>query len=542
MPNFNFKRTIIALLILSCLVFTTACSLFSDDGTGYTFKLSLSANPLTLDPQLASDYNSISVARNMFVGLLKYDSNGNLVKGMAKDYSVSPDALVYTFTIDTEYQWRAIDDLTTEKKNDAFYRNVTAYDFVFAFKRLFDKNTDSPYAKYYFAMENSEKVYSGELSPDNLGIRAIDDETLEIKLSYANAEFLHLLTLLPASPCNEEYFNSTKGKYGLEANCTAANGPFYPRDWQHDKYAGDNYLRLRRNDGYSSVSYVSPYGVTYLINTNNDVKLNNFTSETTDILLSNEVLKADFDEYIAEKYYTSSCGLIFNPQNSILSRTDVKEALSMSINREVLKQNVPEYLMPASGIVPTNAFVGGSNYRQSVVEPTIEYNPQMAEYRWNFILSDSEKNSMQCCNIMVESSFADYKYLSNLTDMWRDQLGVYIGVDVVNSADYQRRLQNGDYDICLVQLKSNSSSAVDYITGIGILTETVNTVKNSCGKYNTLTEAFYNISAAEADLIENYHYIPLWYLPEYCMFSEDCQDLIYDIHTKIVIFENAKHF
>lgn len=518
----------------------TACSLFGDDGTGYTFKVSLNDFPQTLDPQLANDEASVAVARNMFVGLLKYDQKGKLIKGMASDYSVSADGKVYTFTLNSNYEWRAIDDLTTEKKADIYKSSVTAHDFLFAFKRLFTKSNNSPYASDYFAILNAEKVYNGELDFADLGIKALGDYKLEIVLEYPNADFLHLLTLLPASPCNEEYFNSTKGKYGLEANCIASNGPFYARDWTHDKYSKDNYLRLRRNDAYSAVSSVAPYGITYLINTDSSVKLNNFTSKTTDVLLSSTILTTNFDEYTTEKYYTSSCGIVFNPNNEILSRFEVKEALSMALKREALA-NIPDYLIPAKGIIPREAYLGGSGYRQSVLEPVIEYNPQMAEFKWNFILTETEKAVVQGCNIMVVDTFVDYMYLEEITKTWRDVLGVSFGIDVVNSADYKNRLENGNYDMCLAVLTSSSGSAFDYLVPFA-QNESVQAVMQKRGKYNTLTEAFYDLSTIESSLVSNYEIIPLWYTPEYCFISEDVEGVYYDIYTKSLIFENALRF
>ena len=171
----DITRKIAIILVCGCLVLTTACSpldkiisIFKDDGSGYVFKISIDSDPKTLDPQLASDSASVAIARNMFVGLLKTLPDGSLAPAAAKGYTI---------------------------------------------QRLFDPLTDSPYAKDYFCIKNSQKVNSGELEPYDIGVRAIDDETLEITLEYPNAAFLSLLTRLPASPCNQEFFESCGGKY-----------------------------------------------------------------------------------------------------------------------------------------------------------------------------------------------------------------------------------------------------------------------------------------------------------------------------------------
>ena len=80
-----FLKRILLILLISCLVFMTACSplervieFFSDDGTGYIFKISLPDDPEILDPQIATDESSIAILKNMFVGLLKQDSDGTI--------------------------------------------------------------------------------------------------------------------------------------------------------------------------------------------------------------------------------------------------------------------------------------------------------------------------------------------------------------------------------------------------------------------------------------------------------------------------------
>lgn len=133
--SFNaIKRKIAIFIICGCLVMMTACSpldkiisVFKDDGSGYVFKISIASDPKTLDPQLASDPSSVAVARNMFVGLLKTLPDGSLAPAAAKDYTISSDGLVYTFTINSRYKWRAAGGYTAD---------LTARDFVFGFQRL----------------------------------------------------------------------------------------------------------------------------------------------------------------------------------------------------------------------------------------------------------------------------------------------------------------------------------------------------------------------------------------------------------------------
>ena len=96
--------------------------------------------------------------------------------------------------------------------------HFTANDFVFAFKRIFEKNTKSPYAESFSCIKNAGKIITGELGADSIGVTAKGDFELEIDLDYPNANFLSLMTTSAAKPCNEQFFNNTKGKYGLETD------------------------------------------------------------------------------------------------------------------------------------------------------------------------------------------------------------------------------------------------------------------------------------------------------------------------------------
>lgn len=538
------KNKILIFLVCGCLLLMTACSpldklisIFRDDGSNYIFKMSIDSDPKTLDPQLADDPSSLAVARNMFVGLLKTQPDGSIASAAAKDYTISSDGLVYTFTVDTRYQWTAAGGFTA---------GLTANDFVFGFQRLFDPQTRSPHAQDYFCIKNSQKVNSGELDTADIGVRAIDNETLEITLEYPNAVFLSLLTRLPASPCNKEFFESCAGKYGLEADAIASNGAFYVRYWLHDPYGKDNYVRLRRNDGYSDVTRVYPSGVNFLVEKNSSVKQTDFTSGTTDVFAVNYPLD-DEDDIVSQRFYTASAGIIINPENELLSQKEIREIISLCADPGALGDDVPDYLFAASGLIPKDAYIGGTSFRSACNEPDIERNSRLAQYRWSFALTDNEKLTLAGTNVMVSQSFCGYKYVSSVLDLLRDTIGLNLNLEVVNDSDYKRRLEQGDYDICFAVISSDGANAFEYLSAFdgrykGVYDYNAELTSQSADKYKTLTAAIKEVSAAEEEIIAEHVYIPVWYVPEFLYSSEDSADLAYDVFTHAVVFENAKHF
>ena len=126
----------------------------------------------SLDPQIVEDVSGSDVIRDLFEGLMNQDADGNLIPGVATGYDVSDDRLTYTFHLRDNAKW-----------SDG--KPVTAGDFVYGWRRLVDPATASPYSWYgeLMAIEGVGAVMAGDAAPETLGVKAIDDLTLEVKLT-----------------------------------------------------------------------------------------------------------------------------------------------------------------------------------------------------------------------------------------------------------------------------------------------------------------------------------------------------------------------
>ena len=140
------------------------------DNQTFTYRL-LDQFP-TLDPQLNQDTSGFHIIRDLFEGLLNQDANGALVPGVATDYAASDGNTTYTFTLRKDARWSNGDP-------------VTAHDFVYAWRRAVDPATASPYGWYLELTEmvNAGEILAGNKPPAELGVRAVDDHALEVKLN-----------------------------------------------------------------------------------------------------------------------------------------------------------------------------------------------------------------------------------------------------------------------------------------------------------------------------------------------------------------------
>ena len=210
-----WKRTAALLLcLLCCLPLLGGCAEQEDDGTGKSFTWHLSSEPKTLDPQIAQGENAAIVIGALFEGLARLDETGRAVPGAAESWEHSDDFLTWTFHLRSGATW-------SDGKTP-----VTAADFVFAFRRALDPATGSETCGPLLCLENAEQVHAGEQDVTSLGVQAVDELTLTVRLAYPVQDFPVLTAQPVCMPCNEPFFNETAGRYCLDRSRLLGNGPF----------------------------------------------------------------------------------------------------------------------------------------------------------------------------------------------------------------------------------------------------------------------------------------------------------------------------
>ncbi len=168
----------------------------------------------SMDPQINTDVEGSGVLRSIFEGLYNEDQKGALVPGVATGFDLSEDKTVYTFHLRDNAKWSNGDP-------------VTANDFVYSWRRLADPKTASEYAWYMELMQvkNSAAVIAGEVPPDQLGVKAIDDRTLEVTIEAPLPYFPKMLTHASTFPVNQKALEANGDKW-TEAGTLVGNGAY----------------------------------------------------------------------------------------------------------------------------------------------------------------------------------------------------------------------------------------------------------------------------------------------------------------------------
>ena len=217
----RWLRFTAAVLAAAFLFALTGCGSSTNSASFTWFVDSIPAN---LDPQVASGASDVIACENLYGTLVRKDPDGELVPGLCEEWTVSPDGLTYTFTLKDGLRYAAAKGAATEY-------DITAEDFVFAFRRIFRADTASPYAVEFSAIQNSAAVLAGLADESSLGVSANGALSLVFRLSERDDNFLAKLAMPGAAPCDEAFFESTRGTYGLTAKTTLASGSFYLYNW-----------------------------------------------------------------------------------------------------------------------------------------------------------------------------------------------------------------------------------------------------------------------------------------------------------------------
>lgn len=535
------KAFALVLLMLS-VIFTASCG--NDDGSGYLFKYSLLGSPKNLDPQLATDTSSLVVINNMYDGLLRIAENGKLTEGVASDYVESSDGLRYTFNLRDNAYWSS--------NNSDFKEPVTAYDFVFAFHRIFDSSTNSPYQKQFICLKNAEKIINGEEEITSLGITAKDKYTLEFELEYPNANFLTLLTTSAAMPCNEDFFYSTRGKYGLETSATIANGPFYLKQWEYDPYGKENYLILRRNKYFSEVDRVYPSGLNFFVEKETEKIESDFFSKKTDCYVSvGDNKKISKSDYKTMPYENLSYGLVFNLNDEFFSEKSIREGLFMAIDRNEYSGE-PLSARPAYAVVPSGISMLNKSYRELVTEHNkTAYDIEAAKESYKNGLSVFNKVTLENVKIIVPESYRNVDYLKYVTQQWQKKLSFYCGVEVISDFEYQARLKTGNYQIALCELTGEYNSPLSLLSSFetggmrnfsGYSNHEFDELLSETNCAKNLSDCVKLYDRAETMLMSDYVYLPIYYQTEYLVFYNEMDGIVYNPFTKQIYFKDAKNF
>ncbi len=535
----------------------TGCTENRSDGANYSFDCALPGNPESLDPQFASDSNSMTVIANLFTGLVTMNDKGEISNAAAESYTISDDMLTYTFKIRDDCYWY-FDEDEDEETDENEVTPISAYDFVFAFRRIFNPETCSPHREKFRCLKNAGKIIAKNADYSEIGVRAISDRELVFELEYPSAGFLSSLSTTPAMPCNEEFFNSTKGRYGLDDRSVISNGAFFVRQWFYDPYGNDNFIYMGRNDKNGTYDKIYPSYLNFYIKRSRKEAAESFSGSTSDVLLTFDFDAGKNKDHVVRAYQNYTLGIITNPENSAYSNPDIKKALAYGIDKDNFEGQISSDLQPAYSVIPPGISFLNKSYRELISEKTvavdedgkpISYDPELALSYYKKGMSNMGLQSLENIKILVPEDIMDTEYLHLVTQNWQTLFGFYIGIEEVPEDEYYNRIDDGEYTMAIYPLSGsyNNPLAVleEFETGNsswGFSDSRVDSVIDEVRMLDNYNNGLELIAEGEKAILNNFEFIPVFYKTEYEVMGQGNDDILYDPFTKQLYFRHAKYY
>ena len=334
------------LLILLQLVlfFAVSCS---KQGNGIdkgrrSISVVISAEPPTLNTVGSVTSIGMFIQGHIFEGLLRYDKDNKLSPGVAKSWEITQEGV--KFKLRENAKW-----------SDG--KTVTAHDFVYAWRL-----GAAPENEYNFIMaplKNASKVASGDLKPEELGVKAVDDFTLKVEFESPCAYFLALTTFTTYMPIRKDMFKKWGAdKYAVGPEKMLYNGPFVLDEWKHGVS-----LKMKKNPRYwdSESIWLNEIDIPAITN-QSTTQFNMFISQDicmVDLVDSNSI-KSALKRRLDTPMKNFSSGFImymeFNSREGRLTANkNLRKAISLVVNRKDIVNKVlgiPGYI-PSSTLFPS---------------------------------------------------------------------------------------------------------------------------------------------------------------------------------------------
>ncbi len=472
------KKSILLMMtiILALGSVLAACSTGGDsDGGGSSsngekvLRLTDTSDITTADPALATDAVAFNLIANTMEGLYRLDKDGNAVPALAEgEPEINEDETVYTF-----------------KLRDAEWSNgepVTANDFVYAWQRDVDHATGSQYAYIMNTVKNAEAINTGDTPKEELGVKAIDEKTLEVTLERPDPSFLSLTSFGTFTPINEAFATEKGEDFTTGPENLLYNGPFTWTKWDREQ----GYV-LTKNESYWDAENVALDSV--------DVKVVKETSTVVNLYEAGDVDYAGLaSEQVAafqedEDYNTglrSAIGYFkFNHEDELFSDVNARKAIARAVDPSgIIDQLLNNGSVATTSFIPKDfiKYEDGTDYTEGV--EYFKTNTEEAASLWEEV-TGGEATTIELLSFDSEVSKQISEYMKGQIESNLPNVTVEIAQQPFNNK--LEREAKGEYQMSFALWGPDYQ---DPLTNLGIFTSEngQNDINYSSSEYDKLID------------------------------------------------------
>ncbi len=417
----------------------------------------LASDPKTIDPGLNGASDGGDVLSNTFEGLVR-ERSGEVFPGIAKSWDVSEDGTVITFHL-RESKWSDGSDLT-------------AHDFVYGWKRAMDPATASEYGWiwHYTNVVNAEAANNGEVSLDEVGIRAVDDMTFEVTLSAPTDYFVSLTAFYHFMPVKQSSVEDPAGADGAWARTPAlavSNGAFKVTSYK----VGDG-MTLEKNENYWNADKVGIDKINVKFIDAASTAYNAYVAGEFDFLSNTSIPPTEIPRLIAENpefYVFPLLGTYyynFNMDLEMWQDVRVRKALAYAIDREKIVEVTAKGEVAAAGFVPPGfPDHEGNDFFETAGTYGVSLDSGSVEEAKRLLAEAGYPNGegFPKFTLMYNTSEGHQLVAQMVQEMWKTNLGIECTLENQEWAVFQDTRKQGDYEV------SRGGWLTDFLDPMGLL-------------------------------------------------------------------------
>lgn len=402
-----------------------------------------------LDPDASSWTGEYQIVTQSQASLLRIVTDDNdkdtYVEDGCESYEVSDDGLTYTFHLRENY-WSDGEKVVAQQYVDAALRAL---------------NPENGYSTTEFMpIKNAQAYYDGECDASELGIKAVDENTVEYTLESPNSEFLYYIAYRAGYPCRQDVIDKATSTYGTNVDEMVFNGPFKVTSW-----VKENSVTLEKNDKYWDAANVKLDSVTMQYVEEYSTQATLFDAQQLDIVPYNDDYGADWEAQAADGKinYVDKVGaysdfLVFAIENGgksgLMGNANIRQALSLAVDRQELCDTVWGRYEPAYTYVPSAVTVSGETYNttgEGAVKDlqekysTDESLQDLFKQGLEELGKDTDLSAVTIDFVVEADNVARQTQAEYLAQTWQNRLGIQVNVDV--TTDAEERQQQMDYDV-----------------------------------------------------------------------------------------------
>ncbi len=450
------KLLILVLAVISLVAMVTfvSCNAKAKAAPAVTMNWNLGADPKTLDPGLNGASDGGDVGNNTHEGLVR-EQAGKVIPGIADKWETSADGKTVTFHIRKDAKW-----------SDG--SALTANDFVYSWKRAIDPATASEYSWIweYTNVVGAQDAAEGNGSVEDVGIRAVDDNTFEVTLKNPADYFVSLMSFYHFMPVKQSSVEAgADGAWAKDPELAVSNGPFYLTSYT----IGDG-LTLTKNPHYWAADDVKIDVINVKFIDDQSTAYTAYNAGEFDFL--NDVPPTEVPRLVAENpefYIFPLLGTYyynFNMDLEMWKDVRVRQALTMAIDREQITDVMAKGNVPAAGFVPPG-FVdnNGKDFFETAGTYGISTDDGSVEEA-KALLAEAgypDGAGFPKFTLLYNTSEGHKKVAEMVQEMWKTNLGIECTLENQEWAVFQDTRTAGDFEL------ARGGWITDFLDPMGLL-------------------------------------------------------------------------